>query len=154
MLKRLEHQIPPVVVMLLCMAAMAGIARLAPTLSRPFSGRLFAAAGLAALGAALGAAGVLAFRAQRTTVNPHRPAAISAMVVGGIYRRTRNPMYLGLLLMLLGWAAYLAHPLACAVPPVFVLYMNRFQILPEERALQAKFGPAFDAYAQAVRRWI
>ena len=54
-------------------------------------------------------------------------------------------MYLGLLLMLLGWAAYLAHPLACAVPPVFVLYMNRFQILPEERALQAKFGPAFEA---------
>lgn len=154
MLKRLELKIPPVVVTLLCMAAMAGIARLAPALSRPFSGRHFAAAGLAALGAALGAAGVRAFRAQRTTVNPHRPAAVSAMVVGGIYRRTRNPMYLGLLSILLGWAAYLAHPLACAVPLIFVAYMNRFQILPEERALRAKFGPAFSDYAQTVRRWI
>lgn len=154
MLKCLELKIPPVAVMLLCMAAMSGIARLSPSLARPFPGRLVAAAGLAAFGAVLGFAGLLAFRRARTTVNPHRPATVSAMVVAGVYRITRNPMYLGLLMMLLGWAVDLSHPLACAALPIFVLYMDRFQIRPEERELQAKFGPAFAEYAKSVRRWI
>lgn len=154
MLNFLELKIPPVVATFLCLAAMAWISRLAPSLSRPFPGRLALALGLAALGAGLGLAGVATFLATRTTVNPHRPAATSALVVRGVYRFTRNPMYLGLLLMLLAAAAYLAHPLAGAVLPVFVLYLNRFQILPEERALRARFGDAFAAYAKTVRRWI
>ena len=154
MLKFLELKIPPAVVTLLCMAAMVWISRLTPSLARPFPGRIAAAIGLAALGAGLGLAGVAAFCGSRTTVNPHRPTAVSALVVRGVYRVTRNPMYLGLLLMLLALAAYLAHPLACAALPIFVPYMNRFQILPEERALRAKFGEAFADYAKSVRRWI
>ena len=154
MSKYLELKIPPVAVTLLCMASMAEIARLSPSLARPLPGRLVAAAGLAAFGMAMGFAGLLAFRRARTTVNPHRPAAVSAMVVHGVYRFTRNPMYLGLFIMLLAWAAYLSHPLACAALPAYVLYMDRFQIRPEERELQAKFGPAFAEYAKSVRRWI
>jgi protein-S-isoprenylcysteine O-methyltransferase Ste14 len=67
---------------------------------------------------------------------------------------SRNPMYVGLLLLLAGWALHLSHPLALLGLPAFVAYMNRFQIAPEERALRAKFGPAYEDYARAVRRWL
>jgi protein-S-isoprenylcysteine O-methyltransferase Ste14 len=63
-------------------------------------------------------------------------------------------MYLGFLLALAGWAAYLANAGAALLLPVFVAYLTRFQIIPEERALSAKFGAAFAAYASGVRRWL
>lgn len=99
-------------------------------------------------------AGVLAFRRAKTTVNPLTPEATTAMVTSGIYRFTRNPMYLGFLFVLAGWAMYLSNLLAFAFLPLFALYMNRFQIVPEERALCAKFPDAFTAYKRSVRRWL
>lgn len=99
-------------------------------------------------------AGMLAFRRAKTTVNPFTPEAATTMVDSGVYRFSRNPMYLGFLLALIGWAAYLSHLLAFALLPLFVLYMNRFQIEPEERALASKFGGQFHAYAASVRRWV
>ncbi|MCY1553776.1 Phospholipid methyltransferase [compost metagenome] len=98
--------------------------------------------------------GVASFRRAKTTVNPTTPGAASALVDSGIYRYSRNPMYLGLLLVLAGWGLWLAHALALLGLPAFVVYMNRFQIAPEERALTAVFGDAFAAYRQKVRRWI
>jgi protein-S-isoprenylcysteine O-methyltransferase Ste14 len=98
--------------------------------------------------------GVVSFRRAGTTVNPLQPEATSALVVSGIYRRTRNPMYLGMLLVLLGWAVLLAHALGFALAAAFVPLMNRLQIGPEERTLTATFGPAFAAYQSAVRRWL
>ncbi len=109
---------------------------------------------VALLGAGTCLAGVLAFRQARTTVDPMHPSAASALVVKGIYHRTRNPMYLGFLLVLLAWALFLAKLSAWLVLPLFVLYLNRFQIAPEERALRERFGPAFDAYIAQVRRWL
>jgi protein-S-isoprenylcysteine O-methyltransferase Ste14 len=82
------------------------------------------------------------------------PEAASSLVVAGIYRVTRNPMYLGFLLILLGWAAWLSNVLALLPLAGFVIYMNVFQIRPEERALEALFGPEFEAYKKQVRRWI
>jgi protein-S-isoprenylcysteine O-methyltransferase Ste14 len=105
-------------------------------------------------GAAIGFAGVRAFRRARTTVNPWRPHRSSELVVSGIYRRTRNPMYLGLLLALLGWGLYLANLYALLLACTFVPYMNRFQIRPEERALAQAFGGIFLDYCQRVRRWL
>ncbi len=99
-------------------------------------------------------AGVREFRRASTTVNPLTPAAASAMVRSGIYRHTRNPMYLGMLLVLAGWAAWLASVAAVAVLPAFVLYMNRLQIEPEERALASLFGSDFEDYRRSVRRWL
>jgi protein-S-isoprenylcysteine O-methyltransferase Ste14 len=99
-------------------------------------------------------AGVLAFRRVKTTVNPLTPEATTTMVTSGIYRFTRNPMYLGFLFVLTGWAMYLANVLAFALLPLFVLYMNRFQIVPEERALGFKFSHVFTAYKCSVRRWL
>ena len=94
------------------------------------------------------------FRRQNTTMNPTRPDATSALLVAGIYRLSRNPMYLGALLVLAGWAIHLSHPLAFLFLPVFVAYMNRFQIAPEERLLAAKFGADYEAYKCTVRRWL
>ena len=83
-----------------------------------------------------------------------QPESASALVVSGIYRLTRNPMYLGFLLILLGWALFLSNGLAVLAVPAFVFYMNRFQIEPEERALAAIFGAEFVAYKSHVRRWL
>lgn len=76
------------------------------------------------------------------------------MVTSGVYRVSRNPMYLGFLLALAWWVVFLSHLLAFALLPLFMWYMNRFQIVPEERALAAKFGSEFTEYSRAVRRWL
>ena len=122
------------------------------TMPLPFGGLL--AALLLTLGTAVAVAGGVAFRQARTTVDPTRPDQASTIVTHGIYGRTRNPMYLGFLLALLGWAAYLGNLPACLGLPLFVKYMNRFQIEPEERLLTAKFGDPYTAYLFRVRRWI
>jgi len=80
--------------------------------------------------------------------------ASSELVVSGVYRHTRNPMYLGLLLGLLGWGVYLANAFALLLAPLFIPCMNRFQILPEERALQQAYGERFLDYCRRVRRWL
>jgi protein-S-isoprenylcysteine O-methyltransferase Ste14 len=98
--------------------------------------------------------GVLEFKRAKTTVNPTKPQASSSLVRTGIYSRTRNPMYLGFLLILAGWATATTSLLAFFALPAFVFYMNRFQIKPEERALTSIFGEEFKAYCATVRRWI
>jgi len=109
---------------------------------------------LAAAGVCTGLVAVFQFKRARTTVHPMKPQEASTLVVRGIYRFTRNPMYLGVLLVLAGWAAWLANGVALVLLPCFVAYMNRFQIAPEERALEAGFGAAFAGYRRAVRRWL
>ena len=109
---------------------------------------------LGLLGVACSVLGVASFRLARTTVNPMTPDATTALVVSGIYRVTRNPMYLGFLLLLLAELVWLSNPVAFLVAPAFVLYLNRFQIGPEEIALRSRFGEAFNSYAAHVRRWI
>ena len=109
---------------------------------------------LVLLGIAVCLAGVLSFRGARTTVNPLRPDTASALVSSGVYRYTRNPMYLGFAIVLLAWSIFLAAPLTLVGVAGFVLYMNRFQIAPEERALTALFGEEFTRYQSRIRRWL
>lgn len=129
-------------------------ARGVPALEFTLPANRILATGLATTGLLSAILGVVSFRRARTTVNPLRPETSSALVVSGIYRLTRNPMYLGMLLVLLGWAAFLTHALALAYPVLFVLLMNRLQIQPEERALTAMFGANFADYQSKVRRWL
>jgi protein-S-isoprenylcysteine O-methyltransferase Ste14 len=98
--------------------------------------------------------GVVAFRRAQTTVDPIKASSASVLVSGGIYRFTRNPMYLSLLLALLAWAVFLSNPLALRFLPVYVLYINRFQIIPEECILASLFGTGYSAYKESVRRWM
>jgi protein-S-isoprenylcysteine O-methyltransferase Ste14 len=97
---------------------------------------------------------VIGFRRARTTVDPFHPETASSVVTTGIYRVTRNPMYLGFLLALISLAIFLGNFASAVVPLIFVVYMNRFQIGPEERALRTRFGASYEAYLRSVRRWI
>lgn len=150
----LELRVPPLIIVPVTALAMWVVALFVPSLGWPSIVRLAGAIALGAAGMVVAAAGVREFRRAKTTVNPMKPADASRVVRSGIYRYTRNPMYLGLLLLLAGWAVWLANVGAFALLPVFVAYMSRFQIRPEERALAANFGSDFDAYRREVRRWL
>ena len=152
----LELKIPPPLVAAAVAGCMYAAAVLlpAPVLALPPGVRVGMALALAAVGAGFDVAGLWAFRKARTTVNPLTPHRSVAVVSTGVYRLTRNPMYLGLALILLGLAVYLASPWALLGPLVFAAYITRFQIVPEERALQTRFGAAYTAYRARVRRWL
>ena len=152
-MRALELRVPPPVVALLIGAAMWFVAR-QPSLQWPLVVRLVAFVVIALVGAATALAGDLEFKRARTTINPFKPESSTALVTSGIYRFTRNPMYVGLTLVLLGWAAFLCSAWTLLGPVVFVLYIGRFQIAPEERALSAKFGAAYAEYTAHVRRWV
>jgi protein-S-isoprenylcysteine O-methyltransferase Ste14 len=98
--------------------------------------------------------GVYSFRRAKTTVNPFNPDKASSLVCTGIYRYTRNPMYLGLFIGLAGWGIYLSSAIALVLPFIFVLTINRLQIIPEERALESIFRSRYVEYKTRVRRWI
>ena len=125
-----------------------------PALDFPLPGRALIAAAFFVVSLVIGLPAVLGFRRAKTTVNPLKPEASTALVTGGIYRWTRNPMYLAMLLLLLAWACIVSNWAALAMLPLFVAYLNRFQIGPEERALQARFGAEFESYRRKVRRWL
>lgn len=98
--------------------------------------------------------GVLEFKKEKTTVNPMTPQESNNLVINGIYRFTRNPMYLGFLLWLLALGV-LSGKISSLIPiAFFVVYMNRFQIIPEEKALTNCFGESYLDYCKTVRRWI
>ena len=149
----LELKIPPLFVVLVFGSAMWLLAHASPSYQFNLSHPHIVGLALAVAGLLISAAGFFAFRAARTTSNPMKPATSSALVVSGIYKITRNPMYLGFLLLVIAWALFLSNMLALAFIPAFVIYMNRFQIRPEERALTKLFGQDFIDYKARVRRW-
>lgn len=153
MLNALELKIPPLALVFLC-GALMWLASAYPAFTVTWPWRMPFACLSFAVGFVIVIAGVVAFRRAKTTVNPLTPEATTAMVTSGIYRFTRNPMYLGFLLMLTGWALYLSHLLAFVLLVLFALYLTRFQIIPEERALSAKFPQTFTSYRSSVRRWL
>ena len=150
----LELKIPPVAVFLAFAAAMWLIPSRTPMTNFFFSFRMPVSLILTFAGGVFAIAGIFAFRKSQTTVNPIKPESASKIVTFGVYHFSRNPMYVGLLFVLSAWAVWLCNPLAFLFLPAFVMYMNRFQILPEERALHAKFGSEFNAYMMSVRRWL
>jgi protein-S-isoprenylcysteine O-methyltransferase Ste14 len=107
-----------------------------------------------AAGTLFALAGVVAFRQAHTTVDPRTPEASTSLVRSGVYRYSRNPMYVGFALWLLAWAVYLDSGWSLLGVAAFVIYMNRFQIAPEERALREQFGDEFRQYEQQVGRWL
>lgn len=150
----LEHKIPPPVVGVLVALAMWLVAPLGPALPLGSTPRFVVAALLVTAGLAFDLSGLLAFRASRTTINPLTPARASALVTGGVYRITRNPMYVGLCCILLAWGTYLSAPWPFVGPIIYVLYITRFQIRPEERVLDELFGEQYARYKARVRRWL
>ena len=150
---RRAPKVPPLLVLGVAAGTAWLIDRMAgPSLTTP--GFQVAGALAASLGVAVALGGVVEFRRAQTTVDPIHPDRASALVVRGIYRVTRNPMYLGFALLLAGWVLALASLAGVVVTLAFVLYLNHFQIPPEEAALDVRFGEAFDYYKVRVRRWL
>lgn len=150
----LETRIPPPVVMLL-FAAMGFAARwLWPGLHLRVPVPVLLAGVTVTLGVLLNLLPKISFRRAGTTVNPLLPSASSALVTSGIYRRTRNPMYLGQALVLFGAMVYLQNLIALLVVPLFLAYITWLQILPEERALMVRFPEAYAQYRHRVPRWL
>ena len=153
-MKSLEVKVPPPAVAAVIAVAMWGTSRLAPSLHVSDTLRLSAAAVMALIGAGFSIAGVTAFRRARTTVNPTTPERASSLVSSGVFRITRNPMYVGLAWILGAWAVFLSSAWALLGLVAFVFYMDHFQIAAEERALAKLFGTEYTSYQARVRRWL
>lgn len=149
----LELKVPPPIVSLTFAVGMWFVSEQLPTFSFFMPGLHFLTFAFMGAGIIMGLCGMIEFRKVQTTLNPINPYASSALVTKGVYRLSRNPMYAGLLLILLGWAINLSNILSFFFLPLFIVYMNRFQIMPEERVLSGKFGTQFTAYRRSVRRW-
>jgi protein-S-isoprenylcysteine O-methyltransferase Ste14 len=153
-MQSLELKIPPPIVAAFIAIAMWGISSIAPVLEIPMPYRSIVAIAIASIGIAISLAGTISFRQANTTVNPMKPESTSSLVSSGIYRFTRNPMYMGFLLVLIAWAVFLSSPFSLIGSLVFLLYINHFQIAPEERVLSKLFGSDYSTYQTQVRRWI
>lgn len=153
-MKSLELKVPPVAQVIVTAAAMAGVSKVVPALKFSLKGSAALAVGLGAIGLGSAILGVTQFKKAQTTPNPQALEEVSSLVTSGIYQYSRNPMYVGLVLILFSWALYLSHFLAFVLLPIFILYMTRFQIQPEERMLAQKFGKAYQTYKAKVRRWV
>lgn len=152
LLRRLELKLPPVLVVALIWFAMAALRDQAPR----FEGATwsFLSGALIGLAGVIAVAGVVEFRRAGTTVDPTRPDRAQQLVERGIFRISRNPMYLGMVLATLGIALALGSLWCMVGPPVLAAWLQRFQILPEERALTDGFGAEYSAYRRRVARWI
>lgn len=153
-MESLELKIPPVVVVTISAGVMWFIAATMPGFGVDLPVSDYLALMFAILGFTFALCGVYAFRKAGTTVDPRVPHQTEALVVNGVYQFSRNPMYVGFLLALIGWGIYLTNLISLFVLPAFILYMNRFQIGPEESFMGNKFGQAYEQYQQAVRRWL
>lgn len=150
----LENRIPPPVVAVLIAAGMWALSRWWPVLTFELPSPLLVGLAVSSVGGVISSAGVREFRRAKTTVNPLHPELASAVVTTGIYRYTRNPMYVGIVFVLLGCFLALGGLSAILGLPAFVLYITRYQVQPEEQVLLSKFGKEYADYAARVRRWL
>ena len=146
--------IPPPIVAALCGLAMWGIAHFLPQTRLAFSFQTLLASIFIVAGLAIDLVSIGAFRKAKTTVTPLAPEKASSLVVTGLYRYTRNPMYLGMLFILTGVAIWLGSLLNVIVLIAFVAYITVFQIMPEEARLSQVFGADYERYRTRVRRWL
>ena len=147
-------KIPPLALVVVTALLMWGVAMLVPTLTYSFIWSKGIAVAVVCVGLIICLAAVFEFRVAETTVNPQRPGDTSALVTSGVYQLSRNPMYLGFLLMLAGWAFWLENGLSAMFLPGYFAYIDQFQIGPEEEALLSAFGAEYREYQESVRRWL
>ena len=146
----MELKLPPPLVAFIC----AVIIYFLPNYAEPNSVYLYFAVICFSFGVVVDLCALWAFWKNKTTINPLYPNKTSALTREGIYRFTRNPMYLGLTCLLLAWAFWLGNAFALLVVWGFITYITRFQIKPEERILAQKFGKVYQEYCQKVPRWL
>ncbi len=146
-------RIPPALVMLIFGALMYVLAKFLPVGDFDFFGRNELAWFLFGLGFLIGIVAVVQFIVARTTTDPLNPQKISKLITKGVYNYSRNPMYLGFLLIILAFGLKLGNAFNTLLAAGFVSYMNRFQIKYEEEVLEEKFGKEYRFYCKLTRRW-
>ena len=151
-MKSLENKIPTAVLCLFCALIMKSIAYVLPFVALPHLPVVAIVMTLIGIGA--GIAGIWSFYKARTTINPLEPSEATHFVSEGIYKLSRNPMYVGLACCLISWAIWLSYLLPWLGVLLFIAYMTRFQIIPEEHVLRQKFGDEYQNYCLKVRRWL
>ncbi len=153
-MQALENKVPPPIVAVICAAAMWGLSFIGSAIEINVVVRVVVIILLLASGVFFGVSSTRTFNKAATTINPSKPETASSLVSSGIYQISRNPMYVGLALYLAAWAVYLSSVWPFIGVVGFILYTNRFQIVPEERALLGIFGSEFESYKSKVRRWL
>lgn len=152
-LEFLNHKIPPPVILLISGLAIWLLKNIAP-LPIPYSIRAILGTLFIIFGFGLDLVGLLEFRKFQTTMNPLKPENASKIVQTGIYSKTRNPMYLGMVFVLIGWSIISKASFGILIIPMFIKYIETFQIKPEEEILSSQFGDEYDNYRSKVARWI
>lgn len=146
-----EMKIPPPIQALLAAGAMWAIAMPDRHASSSLS---LLAVGCWVLGVSIALVGIIQFKQHKTTVNPIKLNKVSSLVTSGIYAYTRNPMYVGLAVLLIGWGVWLGSTWSLIVVPVFIFTMTTLQIKKEEQVLTDLFGQEYIDYMKTVRRWL
>tara|TARA_R110000868_G_scaffold2006_1_gene15786 strand:- start:685 stop:1143 length:459 start_codon:yes stop_codon:yes gene_type:complete len=151
--KALELKIHPPIILLLSIVLVYGCSRYLPLLALPpilFGLRWY----LVVAGVLVSLAGIWEFRKAKTTINPTKPEKASHLVSGGIYRVTRNPMYLGMIFIIVAAIFKFGNYYGFIALPCFILYITQFQIKPEECIIEGIFGEEYVQYKNKVRRWL
>lgn len=150
----LENRVPPPMILLISMLCMRIIAGFDNSTLLSFKLHNWVALAICIAGVAIAISAVVSFKKAQTTINPLAPESSSRLVTSGIFKLTRNPMYLGMALVGFAWGFYLASVYSLMMVAVFVVLITYFQIKPEERAMRRLFGGDFERYAKATRRWL
>ena len=150
----MELKVIPVIQVIITALLMVTLAKLLPELSYSCYLSHIISKFLFTLAAIIGLLAVYCFQKAKTTINPSQPEKATSIVDSGIYRFSRNPMYLALLFVVITLAVYLQNIASFFIIPLFIGYITRFQIIPEERALMTVFGEDFTIYCKKVRRWL
>jgi protein-S-isoprenylcysteine O-methyltransferase Ste14 len=153
-MQRLHLKIPPPIVALLCGLMIWGLSIVLPLHHVDAELRNSIAYILLGMAGVIDVWALISFRLAKTTIDPRYPHKTSTIVSTGIYRYTRNPMYLGLAFILSALSIWLGARLGLFVVAAFILYINKFQIEQEEKALEKQFGDSYLTYKARVRRWI
>lgn len=147
----LKNKVPPPIIAAVFLALIY-LTRSVANVQFPFQGYIAAVFLLAAISVMI--LGVREFRRLQTTVNPLKPDTATTLATNGVFKVSRNPMYLGLLGILIAGSVFFGASTAVVLVPLFVIYMNVFQISSEEEAMAKLFENDFKEYRSKVRRWI
>lgn len=149
---RLRNRIPPPIVTLAFILLSFWLTSYLPKLVFNYQGLLSVL--MILIGLTIMVIAVKTFKKNETTLNPLSPREASYLVTNGIFSYTRNPMYLGMIIILLGVTIYNGVYIGIIILPCFVLYLTEFQIKPEEEAMEEIFAGDYTDYLKRVRRWL
>lgn len=150
----MKNKIPPPILTLVFALIAIGVDIVLPQFFFAFGGQKIIAIGILVIAISIMLIAFFQFMQRKTTVNPLTPKAATHLVTSGVMGLSRNPMYLGMLLILVAVIIAIGNYIAIFLLPLFVLTMNKLQIEPEEAALRENFGTEFEDYCSNVRRWM